>query len=107
MKISGAGATYTFATIADRWLEARFSPNSYTVTLNPNGGEVNPGSISAITDEVYSALPTFATRGLENGIPLKVMQELLGHANISMTADTYSHVLPDTKRNEVTKNLFS
>jgi len=46
---------------------------------------------------------TFATRGLENGIPLKVMQELLGHSKISMTADTYSHVLPDTKRTEVAK----
>lgn len=41
---------------------------------------------------------TFATRALEVGINPKIVQEMLGHANISMTLDTYSHVLPDTKR---------
>lgn len=44
---------------------------------------------------------TFATRGLESGIPLKVMQELLGHTSIKMTADLYTHVLPDTKRDAI------
>ena len=46
---------------------------------------------------------TFATRGLENGIPLKVMQELLGHSSLSMTADLYTHVLPDTKKSSIMK----
>lgn len=46
---------------------------------------------------------TFATRGLENGIPPKVMQELLGHTSITMTLDIYSHVLPDTKAEEMKK----
>lgn len=51
---------------------------------------------------------TFATRGLEKGIPPKVMQELLGHTSITMTLDIYSHVLPDTKAKELEKiaNLF-
>ncbi|MCD8012596.1 MAG: site-specific integrase [Lachnospiraceae bacterium] len=51
---------------------------------------------------------TFATRGLENGIPPKVMQELLGHTSITMTLDIYSHVLPDTKASEIQKiaNMF-
>lgn len=51
---------------------------------------------------------TFATRGLEKGIPPKVMQELLGHTSITMTLDIYSHVLPDTKAKELQKiaNLF-
>ena len=51
---------------------------------------------------------TFATRGLENGIPPKVMQELLGHTSITMTLDIYSHVLPDTKAEEMKKlaNMF-
>lgn len=51
---------------------------------------------------------TFATRGLENGIPPKVMQELLGHTSITMTLDIYSHVLPDTKAAELQKiaNMF-
>lgn len=52
---------------------------------------------------------TFATRGLERGIPPKVMQELLGHTSITMTLDIYSHVLPDTKAKELEKiaNLFT
>ena len=51
---------------------------------------------------------TFATRGLENGIPPKVMQELLGHTSIVMTLDIYSHVLPDNKAAELQKiaNMF-
>lgn len=46
---------------------------------------------------------TFATRGLEAGIPLKVMQVILGHNSLAMTADLYSHVLPDTKSEEMQK----
>lgn len=46
---------------------------------------------------------TFATRGLEAGIPLKVMQTILGHNSLAMTADLYSHVLPDTKAEEMRK----
>lgn len=46
---------------------------------------------------------TFATRGLENGIELKVMQELLGHSSIKMTADIYTHVLIETKQNSIMK----
>lgn len=46
---------------------------------------------------------TFATRGLESGIDLKTMQELLGHSSILVTGDTYTHVLLDKKRNEINK----
>ncbi|MFT4107869.1 MAG: site-specific integrase [Lacrimispora sp.] len=46
---------------------------------------------------------SFATRGLEQGIPLKIMQEILGHSTISMTADIYTHVLPDAKTDSMMK----
>jgi len=38
---------------------------------------------------------TFATVLLSGGTHPKIVQEMLGHANISQTLDTYSHVLPD------------
>lgn len=41
---------------------------------------------------------TFATRGLEQGIPLKVMQEILGHSDIKMTANIYTHVSQEQKQ---------
>jgi len=46
---------------------------------------------------------TFATRGLERGIDLKVMQDLLGHSTFAMTADTYTHVLPQKKSADIEK----
>jgi integrase len=32
---------------------------------------------------------------LRDSIPAKVVSERLGHSSISITLDTYSHVLPD------------
>ena len=52
---------------------------------------------------IHTLRHTFATRGLENGIELKVMQEFLGHSSIEMTADIYTHVLPDKKADSIMK----
>ncbi len=38
---------------------------------------------------------TFATVLLSRGTHPKVVQEMLGHATISQTMDTYSHVMPE------------
>ena len=46
---------------------------------------------------------TFATRALENGIPPKVVQEILGHSSITITLDLYTHVLDKTKSEEIMK----
>ena len=46
---------------------------------------------------------TFATRAIERGIPPKVVQELLGHSSITITLDLYTHVLPQTKAEEIKK----
>ena len=37
----------------------------------------------------------FATLALMTGIPAKVVSEHLGHSSVTITLDTYSHVLPD------------
>ena len=38
---------------------------------------------------------TYATLALRDGVPVKVVSETLRHASITVTLDTYSHVLPD------------
>jgi integrase len=38
---------------------------------------------------------TCATLLLSKGFHPKIVQELLGHATVSITLDTYSHVLPN------------
>jgi integrase len=37
---------------------------------------------------------SYATATLASRIPAKIVSERLGHANIAITMDTYSHVLP-------------
>jgi len=34
---------------------------------------------------------------------MKVVQDLLGHSNISMTMDRYSHVVPELRRDAADK----
>lgn len=46
---------------------------------------------------------TFATRALEAGIPMKVVQTWLGHSEISTTADVYSDVTRDLSLSEARK----
>ncbi|MGE0598200.1 MAG: tyrosine-type recombinase/integrase [Dehalococcoidia bacterium] len=43
---------------------------------------------------VHDLRHTHATLALQAGIPAKVVSERLGHANVSMTLDIYSHVIP-------------
>ncbi|GAW28546.1 site-specific integrase [Carboxydocella sp. ULO1] len=59
---------------------------------------------AGITGATLHALRhTFATRLLEQGENLKVVQELLGHTRISTTADIYSHVNQNVKKSAVEK----
>ena len=44
---------------------------------------------------------TYATKLFERGVPLKTVSELLGHSNISITANIYTHVIPKQKTNAV------
>ncbi len=46
---------------------------------------------------------TFATRAFEYGMMPKTVQEILGHSNLSITMDLYTHVTNDTKIKEMKK----
>ncbi len=38
---------------------------------------------------------TFATLALQASVPVKAVSEILGHVSVTITYDTYSHVIPD------------
>jgi integrase len=44
---------------------------------------------------------TCATLLLREGVNIKVVSEMLGHASIAITLNTYSHVLPDMQDSAV------
>ena len=46
---------------------------------------------------------TFATRALEIGIPARVVQEILGHSDVSLTLNRYTHVLKSTTQDQMKK----
>ena len=54
-----------------------------------------------ITSHVFRL--TFATRAIEAGMKPQVLKTILGHSSLAMTMDLYSHVLPDTKAEEMQK----
>jgi integrase len=49
----------------------------------------------------HSTRHTFATALLEAGTDMRWVQQQLGHASISQTADTYGHVQPDRHESAV------
>ena len=46
---------------------------------------------------------TFCTRMAENGINIKVLQEIMGHSNISVTMQVYNHVDLNRTKKEIEK----
>ena len=62
----------------------------------------SPKHLSLI--RVHDLRHTCATMLLSKGVHPKVVQELLGHGQISLTLDTYSHVLP-TMQEEAARTL--
>lgn len=45
----------------------------------------------------HSLRHTYATKLFEKNVPLKTVQELLGHSDISITGNIYTHVMPKEK----------
>ena len=55
---------------------------------------------------LHSLRHTFATRCLESGVPMKVVQYWLGHKSIVMTGNIYSHVQKEYAEKEMSKVVF-
>lgn len=92
--------------------EGNFGPNK-PVFCTSNGNYIIPRNFNrtfyslckkaGIDKNLHALRHTFATRLLEQGENLKVVQEILGHAKISTTADIYSHVTQEIKKRAVMK----
>ena len=50
---------------------------------------------------------TFATRCIESGVDVKSLSEILGHANVSITLNTYVHSSMELKRAQIEKLVAS
>ncbi len=60
--------------------------------------------IAGIEDATFHSLRhTFATRCLEEGIDIVSVSKLLGHSDTKVTANTYSHLLPEHQKKEIEK----
>lgn len=81
---------------------------SNIVFCNQNGGYMLPRNVERTFQKiiakaniekcnVHTLRHSFATRLFENNIPPKTVSELLGHSNISITLNIYTHVLPNKK----------
>ena len=75
------------------------------VFANPDGSPVYPEGVSRAFKEqavahglptirLHDARHTWATLALQSGVHPKVVQERLGHSSITITLQTYSHVIP-------------
>ena len=88
--------------------EAGSAWNSENLVFCSNVGTViEPRRVCTTMDKITDAagLPrftfhalrhTFATRMLEANVPAKVVQDVLGHADVTLTLNTYSHVIGST-----------
>ena len=88
---------------ARRGFGTPISSSALNIDIKKIVKQINESGTSFESITPHTLRHTFATRGLENGITPKVMQELLGHTSITMTLDIYSHVLPDKKASEIQK----
>lgn len=79
------------------------------VFLSPRGAPLHPDTLRHAVDAAArkAGLPpltpkgfrhTAATCALASGVHVKKVQEMLGHSNIQITLDTYSHVIPGQHR---------
>jgi hypothetical protein len=66
-----------------------FDPEAHT--LRPNSAWLPPIRLHDLRHSVASIL-------LARGVHPKVVSELLGHATIALTLDTYSHVIPSLQQ---------
>lgn len=85
---------FVFTTKLGKPIEARTLARSYQRLLKKAEIEYR---------KFHSLRHTYTTKLFEAGVPLKTVQILLGHSDISITANIYTHVMPKEKITAVEK----
>lgn len=81
-----------------------YTPNTITRALHSMRDTFNAGQDVAMGDLIlpdfsaHTFRHTFCTRMAENGIDIKVLQEIMGHKTIAVTMQVYNHVLEEHKK---------
>ena len=87
--------------------------SQYVISKN-SGGVLNQRLLASRFDSLLKKIKvrrlnfhclrhTFATRALENGMDIKTLSEILGHANVATTLNIYAHSLMDHKKQQMRK----
>jgi integrase len=90
----------------DKWTD------SGLVFTARHGGPIDPRTVKRHLDRILKAagLPHCRVHDLRHfcaslllaqGVPLKIVSDILGHTQISITADLYTHVLPSLTRDAI------
>lgn len=83
-----------FCTELGGYLDTRNLTRSYARALTKAGIEHK---------KFHSMRHTYATRLFENDVPIKTVQSLMGHNDITTTMNIYTHVTPEKMTDEVQK----
>lgn len=84
-----------------------YTPNTLTRALHSIRDSYNKshdeedGDIMLPDFSAHTFRHTFCTRMAENGMDVKVLQEIMGHKTIAVTMQVYNHVLADRTQAEV------
>ena len=94
----GASASAVRTTLSRSWNASYAWPTRSWYSALLSGG-FHLSSAKALSQSVCKDLrPSTATLLLVQGVPPRVVMEILGHSQISTTQNTYQHVIPDLHR---------
>ena len=102
---AGVLRSHRAAQAQEQLLAGEMWTNNGLVFTTELGGPIDPqrvtrnfGALSEAAGlphiRLHDVRHSYASAALAAGVPAKVVSERLGHANIAITLDTYSHVLP-------------
>lgn len=85
------------------WHLSRLIRDANKATVEAHGDKAGCSPTLLPTIRLHDLRHTHATLGLAAGVPVKVMQERLGHASSQITLDLYSHVIPGMQADAAAK----